>query len=347
MGAMKLKMSTVSASYYRKSVDYEWQGKPAATTYAGHVRSGRLSGTSSSVLESDGDDDDDEDEEYEVHGSDPPSRPHPHSHSSHHEVAAAGASSGGGGGVGNGPGGSGDGGMPDDENAFAVLMRIHMLIPLSLIVCFYSCALIPFIGLVFPLRLCPPSPFFSRRVGVRGQICRALGPLICSAVRSCYASRRSARYLNVCGERERGRGRDREKDVEAARSAHHNGSDSSGRRLSTTKAVSAYTEATPTLTTSLSAPAAGADAGEEMPPNIFVCETGTFLAEHPLLLLLVGIVSPGLVLVLAFMMWVAASFWGFSIIISDSDDGRAFVLTVRDIWIRTMMGMTAVRKVYS
>ncbi|KAI5307066.1 Cytoplasmic glyoxalase II [Ascosphaera pollenicola] len=210
----------------------------------------------------------------------------------------------------------------DDENAFAVLMRMPILLPIGIFLCFYALFLAFFL-LIFPLRFCPPSEFVSSRVGFRGQVCRSLGPVFCFSMRVVYASETSSRYKKTFGE----------KDVEAA------GGNGATRRTSTMKhATSATTAPGKVLNSTDSSPQT------EMTPNIIVYGGSPYEFKRPSMLLFAGIIFPFLTVPLLNAAWIAACFWLFSIILSDFEDGRAFVLALRDCWIRMVKSLIAIKR---
>lgn len=212
----------------------------------------------------------------------------------------------------------------DDENAFAVLMRIHVLAPLALFLCFYALFLSVFLAFIFPLRFCPPSDFFSSRVGFRGQVSRTLGPVYCFSMRVVYASETSSRYIRIFGDR----------DVESS------GGNVATRRPSTMKHATASTNTSPgTISNSTSS-----SSQLEMTPNMIMFQDSIYELEYPSMLLLAGIIFPFLTLPFIIFAWVAACFWMFSIILSDFDDGRAFVLALRDSWVRMVRSLISLKR---
>ncbi|KAI5288156.1 hypothetical protein KEM54_005428 [Ascosphaera aggregata] len=137
----------------------------------------------------------------------------------------------------------------------------------------------------------------------------------------------SSRYIQACGEKDIETGRVRE-TVKRSSTAK-----------TTTAEVTNSTASGSTNTQSKLFPS-----HSDLVPYKIASRDCIFEAKYPLLLLLAGVISPFLTIPFILVIWVAASFWGFSIILSDSDDGRAFVLAVRDFWVNLMMKMIALRR---
>ncbi|KAI5300562.1 hypothetical protein KEM55_006585 [Ascosphaera atra] len=287
-------------------------------------------------------DDDDDDDEYQILGAarqpQPQPQPQPHSPASYY-----------------------DDDDEDSENGLSVLVRLYFLLPIACFLCLYALATLTFLLLVLPLRLCPPSEFFSSRTGFRGQVSRALGPLFIYSIRVLFPNKRSARLHALIGESGAGAGVKAGSgsgavgdDLEAnrRRSSHASrpraDASSPSKPAPTTSAAPARSSFAATTTATVvaekRASSASSSAAKQQSDPSSSSQSEPRIFGHPMALPFLALASPFAAFPLVNLAGIAACFWVFSIILSDSDDGRAFVLALRNWWVRGVVRALAIRR---
>ncbi|KAF3482711.1 uncharacterized protein GIQ15_02035 [Arthroderma uncinatum] len=199
-------------------------------------------------------------------------------------------------------------GCSSHENAFFILLRISLYLPLfTIFAALYAFLSVIFLILATPIRLCPPSQFFKRPVSLTEQICRLLVPLL-------KMNRRIVSTKNSCCS-------------PTKRNRRYNSAHSSMPTSTMTSPRRSYTVSTPV---SPSLPTYTLRAQAATP--------GQYSNYSAPMLVAVHLLSPLLLPPTLLAAWICACFWIFVMIMGNpdgkekTDDGRAAVLAVRNWW---------------
>ncbi|PGG98375.1 hypothetical protein AJ79_08883 [Helicocarpus griseus UAMH5409] len=198
----------------------------------------------------------------------------------------------------------------ESENAFFILLRLSFLVPpFSLVATLYALAVLVFLLLSSPLRLCKPTPFFQSPLSA--QLCTLLLPLLHTHQRLITPHHHHHYHTSTHPyDTAAATTTSQHQKITTIDTQHSTTTSPSSQPSSTSTTATTPTPTTPTFSPLYSSP----------------------------MLLLVHLLSPLFITPILFAAWIAAFFWVFAMILGNPDgterrdDGRVAVLGVRNWW---------------